>query len=129
VFQPNNSFFGPAYDAALNELRATGIISDLAAPSHYSSVYEVHHDLEAIAWWYIAQDKDYRDKLGQTLSRRAPDDRDISKAVKRMDLCVDMISAQRHAKLDPVDILDIVDRYLKEIRLELVGPGPQVKGT
>jgi hypothetical protein len=127
VFQLNNSFFGPAYDAALAELHTTGIISELAPPTHYSSVYEVHHDLEPIVWWYIAQPTDYRDKLAQSLSRRRPADRDVDKALKGIDYAIDLIKAQRHAKLDPLDIIDSIDRMLKETRLNLVGPGPQVR--
>jgi hypothetical protein len=127
VFQLNNSFFGPVYDAALNELRAAGVITELIAPTHYISVYEVHHDLEPLAWWYVGQNREYREKLVEALSRRTPDDRDIAKAVRRIGHCIEMIAAQRHAKLDPVAIIDDIDRYLGELRLELVGPGPRIE--
>jgi hypothetical protein len=129
VFQVNNNFFGPVYDAAIAELQASGVISELAPPTHYCSIYQVHHDLDSIGWWYVAQDRDYRERLGRSLSRRVPDDRDVAIALKGIDFAIDMIKAQKHNDLEPRDIIDSVDRMLKETRLKLVSPGPQARKT
>lgn len=129
VFQLNNSFYGAAYDAAIEELKSAGIVTELVAPTFYCAVYDVLVDLAPITWWFVDQTRERRVELATALSRRVPDDRDVAKALKGIETAIDLIKSQRHLNLEPIDIIDSIDRILKDTRDQVVAPtkGPVVK--
>lgn len=118
----SNSFIGPKYDVAIDELLASGLISINGPQDSYCKVYTVNADLGAIVNWYVSQDRNYRDEIGKSLMRRTPDDRDVAKAVKSLDFCIDMIAAYRGDVQGRDQLIDTIERHLKETRLDIVGP-------
>lgn len=132
VLSGADGFFGPVYEAALQELKASGILEDAVEHTPYMACYHVHRDLSSLVWWFVSQTTEHRDQLVISMKRREPDDRPISKVVRRLDVTISSIEAYRHSnETDYRPLVDVVDNLLKDLRLELVGPkaGPEIKKT
>lgn len=130
VLSSPDGFFGPVYEAALQELKAAGILEEAVERTPHLACYHVHRDLSSLVWWFVSQTTGHRDELVASMKRREPDDRPIAKVVRRLDVTLSCIEPYR--KSDQTDfgpLVDVVDNLLKDLRLELVGPktGPDIK--
>jgi hypothetical protein len=130
VLSSVDGFFGPVYEAALQELKAAGILEEVFERTPKIACYNVHRDLSTLVWWFVSQTSEYRDALVSSMKRREPDDRPIAKVVRRLDATLSAIEFYRYSdQADYKPLVDVVDNLLKELRLDLVGPkmGPEVK--
>jgi hypothetical protein len=130
VLSSPDGFFGPVYEAALQELKDVGILEETVERTPNLACYHVHRDLRSLTWWFVSQTKEYRDELVVSMKRREPDDRPISKVVRRLDVTISAIESYRLSdQSDYRSLVNVVENLIKDLRLELVGPkmGPEIK--
>jgi hypothetical protein len=129
VLSTAEGFFGPAYEAALEELKLAGILEETVERTPYMACYNVHHDLSSLVWWFVKQTKDRRDQLLISMQRRVPDNRPIAKVARKLDVTISAIESYRLSdQTDYKPLVDVVENLLKDLRLEIVGPkiGPEI---
>lgn len=130
VLSSPDGFFGPVYEAALQELISAGILEEVIERTPHIACYKVHRDLSSLVWWFVSQTSVHRDALVASMKRRVPDDRPVAKLARRLDTVLSAIEFWRNSdQADYKPLVDLVDDLLKEFRLDLVGPklGPEIK--
>jgi hypothetical protein len=130
VLSSPDGFFGPVYEAALQELQAAGILEEAVERTPHIACYKVHRDLSSLVWWFVSQTSQHRDALVVSMKRRVPDDRPVAKLVRRLDSVISSIEFWRHSdQTDYKPLVDLVDDHLKDIRFDLIGTKsePEIK--